>query len=85
MHVVSEETSSDTTRLVKSRCGRSRGWKQADQKAQHDSHAKSHELFVGQRVVVQKIQLGRSWIPGRKARTTVISGTGVRELTTSRR
>ncbi len=38
--------------------------KQADQKVQHDSHAKHRELFLGQRVVVRSIQTGGPWVPG---------------------
>ena len=38
--------------------------KQADQKLQHDQHAKPRELFLGQRVLVRNIRPGQAWIPG---------------------
>lgn len=38
--------------------------KQADQKAQHDKHSKSRELFLGQRVLVRNIRPWQAWIPG---------------------
>ncbi len=45
--------------------------KQADQKSQHDSHAKLREFFPGQRVMARNIRAGQAWIPG-----TVIERTG---------
>ena len=38
--------------------------KQAEQKAQHDSHAKPREVLPGQRVMVRNIRAGQAWLPG---------------------
>ncbi len=45
--------------------------KQTDQKVRHDTHAKHHELFLGQSVMVHSIQAGGTWVPG-----TVVKRTG---------
>lgn len=38
--------------------------KQAEQKRQHDLHAKKRDLFIGQRVMVRNLRPGPRWIPG---------------------
>ena len=38
--------------------------KQAQQKADHDKHARSRELYMGQSVMVRNLRPGAPWVPG---------------------
>ena len=38
--------------------------KQAEQKSQHDKHARQREFSIGEKVVVKNLRPGSTWIPG---------------------